>query len=258
MAIELREGYSPSWIESILEIHNKTEMKRSGAEKVNAAFLASFSVVTCWDEERLVGFGRMVSDGKMCSSIFDVVIVPEYQKRGIGRMIMKRLCSKTPDACIFLTSTFGNEPFYSKLGFTRHRTALALYPPKLADSAYLDRQWKPLIGQPLQGMIVEESLTDNRVLNNLRITGVRITGADNPGDRWRIYSVEVAKEQIQQIQQRLKAGAWYVHFWNKQDLIVVFLDRIFEMKLHDRATWHPAIEYGLKVGIPMTQLDFLV
>jgi ribosomal protein S18 acetylase RimI-like enzyme len=255
--VEIHDGYDPSWINKIMEIHNKTEMKRHDAEKVNAAFSASFAVVTCWDKERLVGFGRIVSDGKMYSSIFDVVIDPDYQKRGIGQRLMERLCAKTPEACIFLTSTLGNEPFYSKLGFTRHRTAMALYPPKLANSVYLDRKWRPLIGMPMYGMIIEESLVDNRGLNDLRVTGVRITNAADLRDRWHIYSVEVTREQIDGLRKHLKPGTWYMHFWNKQDLVVIFSDKIFEMSLYDKATWRPAIEYGISRGIPEAQLDFL-
>jgi hypothetical protein len=109
----------------------------------------------------------------------------------------------------------------------------------------------------MYGMIIEESLVDNRGLNDLRVTGVRITNAADLRDRWHIYSVEVTREQIDGLRKHLKPGTWYMHFWNKQDLVVIFSDKIFEMNLHDKMTWRPAIEYGISRGIPETQLDFL-
>ncbi len=141
---KFREDYLPEWIDQILELHNKTELKRSQSKKdsINQAFKASFAVVTAWSDERVVGCGRMISDGQMYSGIFDVVIDPEFQKQGLGRQIMERLIQKAPHTCIHLTSTFGNEEFYQKIGFKFHKTALALYPGKMSESPYLEQHHK--------------------------------------------------------------------------------------------------------------------
>lgn len=140
--INFREGYSSEWILQILEIHNKTEMKRSEDKKqlISDAFSSSFAVITAWVDHRLIGCGRMISDGQMYSSIFDVVIDPDFQKQGIGLGIMKRLVEKAPHTCIHLTSTFGNEEFYKKLGFKKHKTAFALYPERMSSSPYLEQE----------------------------------------------------------------------------------------------------------------------
>ena len=139
MPFTVREGYDSRWLQSLMNLHNKTEMKRADAEQVGAAFSSSFVVATAWDQDRLIGCGRMISDGRMYSGIFDVVVDPEFQKRGVGRALMELLISKAPETCIHLTSTFGNENFYAKLGFKKHKTAMALYPPKMASSNYLDQ-----------------------------------------------------------------------------------------------------------------------
>jgi len=41
---------------------------------------------------------------------------------------MRRLVAKAPETCISLTSTFGNEAFYEKLGFRRQKAAFGKYP----------------------------------------------------------------------------------------------------------------------------------
>jgi N-acetylglutamate synthase-like GNAT family acetyltransferase len=139
--IEFRDGYSAEWIKQILDIHNKTELKRSESKKdiINEAFNASFAVVTAWKDNQLIACGRMISDGQMYSAIFDVVVDPDFQKQGLGKKIMAKLSEKVPGTCIYLTSTFGNEPFYQKLGFRKHKTALALYPKNMANSPYLEQ-----------------------------------------------------------------------------------------------------------------------
>lgn len=140
MSIEYREGYSDEWAEQILAVHNKTDMKRSEQSKdiLNRAFAASYAVATAWVGPRLIACGRMISDGQMYSGIFDVVVDPEFQKCGVGREIMNRLIVKAPQTCIHLTSTFGNEPFYRKIGFKKHKTAMALYPERIMNSPYLE------------------------------------------------------------------------------------------------------------------------
>ncbi|GAA0169257.1 acetyltransferase [Lithospermum erythrorhizon] len=40
---------------------------------------------------RLVGFGRAVSDFGLTASIYDVMVIPYLQRRGIGRMIVQRI-----------------------------------------------------------------------------------------------------------------------------------------------------------------------
>ena len=139
--VRLVEGYSSEWIDQIISLHNKTEMKRNESKKelISDAFQASFLVVTAWFDQRLIACGRMISDGKMYSAIFDVVVDPEFQKIGLGRKIIDKLISKVPHTCIHLTSTFGNEPFYQKIGFKRHKTALALYPRGMTNSPYLEQ-----------------------------------------------------------------------------------------------------------------------
>lgn len=136
---EVRYGFKEEWIDRIMEIHNSTELKREDGQTVSRAFRNSFCVSSCWANNNMIGIGRMISDGEMYSAIFDVVVDPSFQKRGIGKKILTSLIAKAPNTCIHLSSTFGNEPFYHKLGFKRHKTAMALYPRIMANSPYLEQ-----------------------------------------------------------------------------------------------------------------------
>ena len=136
---EVRFGFDPSsWLKEALEIYNKTDMKRDNADQVEKAFSNSQVVTSVWLDNRLIALGRMITDFEMYSAIFDVVVDPAFQKEGIGKIVMESLISKAPRTCIHLTSTFGNEKFYNKLGFRSHKTAMALYPASFGRSNYLN------------------------------------------------------------------------------------------------------------------------
>ena len=102
--------------------------KKRDAERIRQAFVSSAKVVTAWDGNALVAAGRLVGDGVCQGMIFDVGVLPEYQQRGIGAGIVRALVEGNEHLCLHLTATFGKEGFYRKLGFKRHRTAMARYP----------------------------------------------------------------------------------------------------------------------------------
>jgi len=109
-----------------------------------------------------------------------------------------------------------------------------------------------------KGTVVEESLLDSRILNNFKINKVYISSADKAENRWYLYYVEVDDNQIDIILQQLKPSGWYTHFWDEYNIVAVFPNKKFIMLRADRNTWDDAIEYGLRIGIPKQQLDFLI
>lgn len=108
-----------------------------------------------------------------------------------------------------------------------------------------------------KGTIIEESLTDNLILNDLEIIGFRISKDEKPADRWHLYTVMVSLDDIEKLAKNIKSK-WYMHFWENKDVIAVFYGHKFEFNHDDKFTWEPAIKYGLSMGIPREQLDFLI
>ncbi|KAJ1262484.1 hypothetical protein BS78_09G111300 [Paspalum vaginatum] len=52
------------------------------------------------EEQRLVGFGRAVSDLGLTASVHDIVVHPSLQRRGIGRKIVGKITSTETFRCI--------------------------------------------------------------------------------------------------------------------------------------------------------------
>lgn len=77
------------------------------------------------NNERVIGMGRLIGDG-LYYIIVDIVVAPEYQGKGIGSELIKRLLdyadSQTPfgsRASVQLIAEKGKEGFYEKLGFKK-------------------------------------------------------------------------------------------------------------------------------------------
>jgi GNAT superfamily N-acetyltransferase len=90
MKIELSEKRNIDK-DQILELYRKN--KWSSADKPNELLKAlrnSHSLISAWDGDKLVGLANSISDGYLVVHFPHLLILPEYQGKGIGRMIMNR------------------------------------------------------------------------------------------------------------------------------------------------------------------------
>ncbi len=58
---------------------------------LSRALDGSWYAVSAYDRDQLVGMGRVVSDGVLYAMIYDLIIRPSHQGRGIGSAILGRL-----------------------------------------------------------------------------------------------------------------------------------------------------------------------
>ena len=91
------------------------------AELVDPA-LHDYLRAACYDGERLVGFLAVVSNGATDAYIQDVIVHPDYQRKGVGTELMNRAIARLKSDQIYMISViYGEEslrPFYEKFGFT--------------------------------------------------------------------------------------------------------------------------------------------
>ena len=92
----------------------------SKPEKLLKALLNSHSLITAWDEEKLLGLGNSISDEYLVVYFPHLLVHPEYQGRGIGRMIMEKMLEKYQGFHMqMLTADGKTVDFYRKFGFVR-------------------------------------------------------------------------------------------------------------------------------------------
>lgn len=84
----------------------------------------AFHITTVRDDGRAVGMIRVLSDGSYANFITDVIVIPEYQRRGIGKELMRRTVEYMKSTMepgetiiLYLMSAIGKEQFYKQFGF---------------------------------------------------------------------------------------------------------------------------------------------
>ena len=80
-------------------------------------------VISLWEHNRLIGFGRATSDLVFRAVLWDVVIASDYQGLGMGKLIIEAiLTNKKINSVekIYLMTTNSAE-FYKQLGFKINR-----------------------------------------------------------------------------------------------------------------------------------------
>ncbi len=89
------------------------------------AFEASHTTVFVYHADRLIGFGRAISDGAYQAAIYDCAVITEFQGKGIGSTIMKNILPRISHCNVILYATPGKEGFYQTHGFRKMRTGMA-------------------------------------------------------------------------------------------------------------------------------------
>jgi ribosomal protein S18 acetylase RimI-like enzyme len=128
-----------SW-EFVASILREAGMANFSPECHKQAFENSQTVIFVFDCEKLIGFGRALSDGTYQSAIYDVAVLPEYQGKGIGKIIVDKIVGSCPDCNIILYASPGNEGFYEKFNFRRMKTGMALFtdPGKMKNRGFTE------------------------------------------------------------------------------------------------------------------------
>ena len=78
--------------------------------------------ICVYEEDKLIGIGRIIGDGFMYFYVQDVIVVPEYQKKGIGRIIMDNIEAylmkvTNNNSFVGLMAAQGAKRFYEKYGY---------------------------------------------------------------------------------------------------------------------------------------------
>ena len=105
--------------------------KWSSAEKPTKlydALINSHSLITAWNKEELIGIGNAISDGYLVVYYPHLLIHPNYQGKGIGKMIMDKMQEKYKDFHMQMLTADGKAlDFYRKIGFEKAGNTLPMW-----------------------------------------------------------------------------------------------------------------------------------
>ena len=86
--------------------------------------------VSVYDDDKIIGYGRLIGDTICFMYIHDIMVLPEYQNQKIGTLIMNKLMDKVhelqkidSDIRVYLGASKGKEDFYKRFGFIERKDA---------------------------------------------------------------------------------------------------------------------------------------
>lgn len=93
-------------------------LERTGI--LEEAYANSLCVLGAYDSDRLVGIIRAVGDGQTIVFVQDIIVLPEYQRKGIGTKLLKAVMEKYKDVYqmeLLTDNTVKTKAFYRSVGF---------------------------------------------------------------------------------------------------------------------------------------------
>lgn len=109
-------------IEQYKFLRSQAGLSRKSIEAASIGLPKSLFAVLVFDDEQIIGMGRIVGDGGCFFQIVDMAVVPSHQGKGVGAMVMRALINYLDEhapktAFISLMSDNSTPEFYKKFGF---------------------------------------------------------------------------------------------------------------------------------------------
>jgi len=109
----------PVAVEDLLPLFAQTHWAdHRRPEDVRRMLAATQIVMGVWQQDRLIGFARVLTDGLYRAVIDDVVVDTAFRKQGIGARMMRDLAAQLSEVEeIYLRCDPDMVPFYHRLGY---------------------------------------------------------------------------------------------------------------------------------------------
>ena len=96
------------------------------ADRLRRMLDGSNLIVAAHDGDTLIGLARSVSDFAYSTYLSDLAVDAAYQRRGVGRELIRLTGEAAPQAKVILLSAPAAAEYYPHVGFTRHQSAWTL------------------------------------------------------------------------------------------------------------------------------------
>ncbi len=117
----IREGVNGVPAENVEELFKDAgwvrEIPSWQKEKFTLMFENSTWAFTVWDQNRMIGMVRVISDQIMAANIMDLVVSSDYRGKGIGQKLVELCVQKLPHGDWFAHTSANNFSFYKECGF---------------------------------------------------------------------------------------------------------------------------------------------
>ena len=111
----------------LAEVYRRVPLGKLDPGKLRRAYSNSEVCCFAFSGEALVGGGRAITDEASSTTVCELVVAPEFQRQGIGRAILSSILRKLAVPRVILAGVHGQQDFYRREGFLKHKSVMALY-----------------------------------------------------------------------------------------------------------------------------------
>lgn len=122
--------------EDLVTLYQKADWgDRGGAQFLRRAWENSQHVFFISHDKKIIACCRVLSDGVYYATIHDFLVAPNWQKQGVGRLLLNKVLTKLQYIPTVMAPALPSSVgFYEKFGFMRHSNTMTrwLNPQKKA------------------------------------------------------------------------------------------------------------------------------
>lgn len=121
MNIHYRTDFMPSAI-AAAALYDEAGLTRPTADidRIAKMYAHSNLVVTAWDEDRLIGIARSLTDYCWCCYLSDLAVLKTYQRMGIGKKLIELTKEKAgEESMVLLLSVDTAMEYYPRVGMNK-------------------------------------------------------------------------------------------------------------------------------------------
>lgn len=104
------------------DLRVKAGMSPKSQEAARKGLPNACFTITIYDDEKLIGMGRLIGDGGTVFQIVDIAVDPDYQGQGYGRQILEKIMTyidlvAEKGTYVSLIADYPADKLYEKFGF---------------------------------------------------------------------------------------------------------------------------------------------
>jgi predicted N-acetyltransferase YhbS len=119
--------------DQIIELYDKAGLPRptDDKERIRKIYENSNLIFTAWDNEKLVGVSRSITDWAWSCYLADLAVNPAYKKSGIGKKLIELTKEKVGEqTMVLLLSVPTAMEYYPKVGFSKEDRSFIIHRTK--------------------------------------------------------------------------------------------------------------------------------
>jgi N-acetylglutamate synthase-like GNAT family acetyltransferase len=112
----------PIRAEDVIQVFKKSGITRPVEQKERIQKMLDHAniILTAWDDDKLVGIARALTDFSYCCYLSDLAVDKDYQKSGIGKELIGRIRNIIgEEVALILLSAPNAMDYYPKVGFDK-------------------------------------------------------------------------------------------------------------------------------------------